>query len=469
VIDLSRFKKIQGDNMKLAKLSLAAIVVAGLASSSFAESTTLADAFKNGKVNGELRAWYFDRDTGVTPTAARYTAANIGKQGSENIFDTGVSLGYVTDSLYGLSLGLTMQSSYSPFANDAEKQMYAADMFGSGAVLSEAYIQYQIGKTTAKVGRQYIATPLVNGSGSRMIKESFEGAVVVNTDLPSTTVFGGYADKFQGRTTDITKSVTFDQSDIGEFKKTAVFYGAGSTGGSNVFGFDGAYTIGAINNSISNLTLTAQYLYVNDVSTLAGTVLGDANVFYGEGNYVVPLNNMKVILDAGYRGSRTTNVLDTAHLEGDLYQARVGFKELAGFGASFAYSTVSSDQSVLLGAGNGPTTYTAPLIKAAEVTSGANTDAYKVEATYDFSKVGVVGLKVLGQYVYVDQDAVTGVVYNGVAAKTKNKFWEGQVSYDIPSLKGLTLSLEYENATKEVANAADVDSNEMRFRANYKF
>ena len=50
--------------MKLAKLSLVAMVVAGLASSSFAESSTLADAFKNGKVTGELRAWYFDRDTG---------------------------------------------------------------------------------------------------------------------------------------------------------------------------------------------------------------------------------------------------------------------------------------------------------------------------------------------------------------------------------------------------------------------
>ena len=41
--------------MKLAKLSLAAIVVAGLASSSFA-ADTLADAFKNGTVNGELKA-----------------------------------------------------------------------------------------------------------------------------------------------------------------------------------------------------------------------------------------------------------------------------------------------------------------------------------------------------------------------------------------------------------------------------
>lgn len=108
-------------------------------------------------------------------------------------------------------------------------------------------------------------------------------------------------------------------SDIGEFKKSAVFYGAGTstargTGrSSNVFGFDGAYTAGAINNSLTNLTLTGQYLFVNDV---AGTNGGDANVFVAEGNYVVPLSNMKVILDANYRGSRTSNeTFDSLHLE----------------------------------------------------------------------------------------------------------------------------------------------------------
>ena len=64
--------------MKLAKLSLAAIVVAGLASSSFA-ADTLADAFKNGKVNGELKAYYFTTDNGSTTDA--------------DIFSTGVMLG----------------------------------------------------------------------------------------------------------------------------------------------------------------------------------------------------------------------------------------------------------------------------------------------------------------------------------------------------------------------------------------
>ena len=454
--------------MKLAKLSLVAMVVAGLASSSFAESTTLADAFKNGKVNGELRAWYFDRNTGASnPTTS--TLGTLGK-GNADLFSTGVMLSYVTDSLYGLSLGTTFQSSYAPFADKDAKNLYATDMYGSGAALSEAYVTYTLGKTTAKVGRQFIASPLVASSGSRMVKEAFQAAVLINTDLPNTTLVAGYSDKFQGRTSDYDKSVAGGDSEMPSFKKEAVFYGTGAAnGGSNVFGFDGAYTAAAINKSITNLTLTGQYLFVNDVELTEG---GDANVFYAEGNYVVPLSNMKLLLDATYRGSRTSNeTFDGFHVEGNMYQGRVGFKELAGFNASFAYSTVAtSDQSVLLGAGNGPTTYTAPLVKGAEVTSGANTDAYKLEVGYDFSKVGVPGLKVLGQYVKVNQDRATntsGIVLNGATVDTESTFLEAQIAYDIPSLKGLTLSLEYEDGEKETTST--VNSNEMRFRANYKF
>ena len=447
--------------MELAKLSVVAIVVAGLASSSFAASDTLADAFKNGKINGELRAWYFDRDTGDQNTG---TLA----KGDKGLFSTGIMLSYVTDSFYGLSLGTTFQGSYAPFASNDAKNLYGTDMYGSGAVLSEAYVTYTLGNTTAKVGRQFITSPLVNSSGSRMIKEAFQAAVLINTDLPHTTLVAGYADKFQGRTSDYDRSVDGSDSEISSFKKEAVFYGTGTTAGSNVFGFDGAFTAAAINKSITNLTLTGQYLFVNDVELTNG---GDAHVFYAEGNYVVPLSVAKVLLDATYRGSRTSNeTFDGFHVEGDMYQGRIGFSELAGFNASFAYSTVSSDQSVLLGAGNGPTTYTSPLIKGAEVTSGANTDAYKVEVGYDFSKVGVTGLKALGQYVKINQDKATntsGIVLNGATVDTELTFWEGQIAYDIPSLKGLTVSLEYEDGKKETTST--VNSNELRFRANYKF
>ena len=95
--------------MKLAKLSLATIVVAGLTSSSFA-ADTLVDAFKNGKVSGEVRAWYFDRDNGTTA--------------HEGLVNTGIVLNYITDSLAGFKLGTTIQSNYAPFADEAEKSLF---------------------------------------------------------------------------------------------------------------------------------------------------------------------------------------------------------------------------------------------------------------------------------------------------------------------------------------------------------
>jgi len=57
--------------------------------------------------------------------------------------------------------------------------------------------------------------------------------------------------------------------------------------------------------------------------------------------------------------------------------------------AKLAYTTTSKDDGVILGMGNGAgnaVAFTAPLIAGASQVSGADTDAYKVELAYDFSK-----------------------------------------------------------------------------------
>lgn len=62
--------------------------------------------------------------------------------------------------------------------------------------LSEAYVAYKLSNTELKVGRQYIATPLISGSGTRFMRESFQkGATLVNTDLPQTAIWAGWIDK----------------------------------------------------------------------------------------------------------------------------------------------------------------------------------------------------------------------------------------------------------------------------------
>jgi len=151
--------------MQFVKLSLVAVVVASLASNTFA-ADTLADAFKNGKVSGELRAWYFDKDTEKLNSSTAPTSVVKDTTKSGDILNTALILNYVTDTFYGFNVGATMQANAAPFVDEEGKEAYKDDMWGSGAVLSEAYLGYTIGKTNAKIGRQYISTPVVNGSGS---------------------------------------------------------------------------------------------------------------------------------------------------------------------------------------------------------------------------------------------------------------------------------------------------------------
>ena len=440
--------------MKLAKLSLAAIVVAGLASSSFA-ADTLADAFKNGKASGELRAWYFDRDTN--------TKGAIGK-GDESILNTGLVLGYVTDSFYGFSFGATMQSNFAASASADDKNLFAKDEYGSGAVLSEAYLAYTMKNTTVKVGRQFIASPLVSGSGSRMIKEAFEGAVVINTDLPQTTLIAGYVSKFQGRTTGAFGAAAVD-SDIPEFTKTGVFAGAAA-----VYGFDGAYTAAAINKSITNLTLVGQYALVKDV---AGTVAGDTDVYHVEAGYVLPMSGFELGFGAVYRASSTDKDLN---YDGNYLGAKVSVAKLAGFGAGFAYGTSDSSDDLIAGMGNGADNlYTGTVIRGGANTYQANTDSYKFNVSYDFAQVGVAGLVFGAEYAVANQDKINAATPNrtvaaGTMVDVDYTTYGANLTYAFSGpLKGFTAALQYETQEKEVGATAGVDTDELRFMANYKF
>ena len=447
--------------MQFVKLSLVAVVVASLASNTFA-ADTLADAFKNGKVSGELRAWYFDKDTEKLNSSTAPTSVVKDTTKSGDILNTALILNYVTDTFYGFNVGATMQANAAPFVDEEGKTAYKDDMYGSGAVLSEAYLGYTIGKTNAKIGRQYISTPIVNGSGSRIVKESFEGATIVNTDVPSTTLIAGYVDKFQGRT---STGMGSSDGDAPTFEKRAIFLGVSA---STTYAFDDAYTVAIINKSIPNLTLTGQYAWAGDVNKA-----DDVDVYYTEANYVLPMNGFKLGFDANFRGSKTDLVTGTGvnavSYDGTQTAGRISISELAGFGAAFTAATNSKDDAVIAGMGNGASSYTATLVKASSPSLRANTDSYRFDLTYDFSKLGVTGLKSILQYALANQDRVksaqTSADYTSYAAG---------ISYAVPALKGLSLELQYEKQEIETTRYSNntkftADLDELRFKANYKF
>lgn len=391
--------------MKLAKLSLVTIAVIGISTSSFA-ANTLGDAFKEGKLSGEVKAYYFDRNTKTV--------------GNDSIFTTGVLLKYETASFNNFKLGGLLQSSTSAFADAGAKKEYKSDMWGSGAQLTNAYIEYEIAKTALKVGRQHIKTPLVRSSSSRLVVQAFEAARLTTKILPKTQVDFMYVGKFQGRTD--------GEGSIADFKKVSE---------------DGAYAIMARTKFIPNTIFTAQYLDVKDTSTTK-----DYQLTYVDGKYMGKAGDFKYNISAQYLDSKRKNGKDS-----DITAVKAGIKK-GNFSTFIAYSK-TGDNSVKLGLGSSVygVYYTGSTITAgAGTTNVKDSEAYAIDLKYKLA-----GIKFGIRYVQVEENDGDNIKVPGVFASYKFK----------GALKGLTTHIAYEE--NKFSDSSKRDKNEMRFKAIYKF
>ncbi len=319
--------------MRLPQPCLATLIIGMFSIHSFA-AETLADAFKEGKLVGEIKAEYSDSNF-------------IGKTHSDDISAYGGSLNFITGNFYGLKVGITFQTSH--IANsDTAGAVFQNDLDAQGAVLSEVYLDYKISNTSLKVGRQYIYTPLVSTaldgkSSESILKDSFEGYVLTNTDLPNTTFIAGYLSKYQAKTD-----------------------GLGQSGEFNTFQ-DGTYTVYVKNTSIETLTLQAQYLNENGLSSHE-----DKNAFYIQTDYVLAGHTFS----AQYLTS-TDKTKAVGAQDGQLFGLRAtGGLGIGKLGYIAAYTASMDDGDVYTGAGTGTsdTLFTAMPVNGGGVAARANTD-----------------------------------------------------------------------------------------------
>ena len=373
---------------KITKISLAAVVaLAGLQNVALA-GDNLAEAFTNGKVKGQVKSYYFAKTYDIATKDA-------------SIWVNGGSLGYKTAGYYGLSLGATAQYS-SVTSDDDDNNKYIWSMNGSGAVMSELYLAYNIGNTAMKAGRHFFWTPVVGGSGSRFIRQSFEGYSLVNKDIPNTTITAAYMTKFADRT-----DRTGDE--VGEFTDT-----------NSRVGNDGTWTVYAKNNSITNLTLQAQYASKSESDN---NNKDGHDIMYVDAKYSFG-GNMKPYIIGQYLG---TSYEAAGQDDGKAYGVKVG-ATIAGFSGYLAYTTVSEDNSVVQGVGSG----SIPLF-----TNGATVDAWSADnADTDSFKIGL-GYKIdslalaLAHSSFDQKNAPKGTETNLTATYKVNKNFVAQVQYSV--------------------------------------
>lgn len=399
---------------KIVKMSLvAAVAVAGLQTGALA-ADTLADAFANGKVKGSVKAYYFSKtyDNATTKDAS--------------ILVTGGQLGYKTEAFNGLSLGTTFQYSSTP-SKDDDSSKYSWSMDANGAVASEGYLQYDVAKTTIKAGRQFFWTPVVGGSGSRFIRQSFSGISLSSSDIANTKIVAAHMSKFADRTD--------KAGSPGEFGKGRI-------------GLDGTQTVYVKNNSLKELTLQAQYATSSE--TVKSKNDGHA-ILYIDGTYKMS-GDLKPYIAAQYLttsyDSGNTNTKD-----GVATGLKVG-ATISGLGIYVAYTTVGKDNSVKQGIGSG----SIPLF-----TNGNQVDAWS--ATVADTKSTKVGLS------YKIGAVSLGLAHSEFDRKNNAKVKETGANITYKATKNLTAQLQYSmNDGQYLAKTPENDiQNDIRTRLIYSF
>lgn len=411
---------------RFTKLSLATAATLSTFTTSINASNSISEAFADSKVKGEIKSAYIDSNF-------------LGSVKSDSITAIGGNLNIKTGDFYGFSANATFQTSsvlndgidyvdqspIPPFnVNGASKRTNYFN--ASGSVLSEAYIEYKNSNTSLKAGRQFITTPLVSSgvegkSSEAIIKDSFEAYVLTNTDLPNTTIVAGYVTKWQA------------QSD-----------GFGNVGTFNKFQ-DGAYTIYAQNKSLENLTLTAQYLKENGVSSA-----NDKDALYFQADYQLGAQTISAQYLSSTDKTQTANEQD-----GKIFGLKAtGPLGIWKFGYLVAYnSSTDKNAGVYTGAGEGTTDtlFTAMPVHDGGVPSRPDTD------TLVGALVAPVG-------------PTTLIAYAGKSSSKTHVLGDVTAAGAIliyPIAKNLLLKANYEHVECEKIITEDTDTT--RIYLSYKF
>ena len=311
--------------MKLVKMSLAAAVLLGAS----------AFALDNVKVNGDAKVYY---NTSNLDQVSPASDSMFGKDNSAA--DTALRLGVTGDLLKGVSFGVT---GYAVSTLGLENNM-VANTWTSGHTngvedsgwISELWLASTMGKTTAKLGRMELDTPLAFSESWSVAKNTFDAAVLINQDLPDTTLVAAWVGKGNGvnalaplaglgevvAAKDNGSAVGLDGYMAADAKYTT-------------FGEAGAYAVAAVNNSFKPLTAQAWYYNVSSVAD-AYWLQADINCELVKG---VKIGAQLAKIDPkGVVNGIVPNAKDS-----DAYAFKLGYEGVQNLKVSVAYSDVDED------------------------------------------------------------------------------------------------------------------------------
>jgi hypothetical protein len=350
--------------MKLTKMSLVAALLVG--SSAFADDkvSTIMDSVK---VSGDVNLFYSTSD-------AKDQTSNtiVGKTGSGDLFnkdssaaDASLNLAIAADLVKNDMVTVSGKAAYTVLSTLGLENNLVSNVWGgahkatapTGAsygyalggakvenanYFTEAYITVAAGNSAAQLGRMEVDTPLAFTEKWSAEKNTFEGIVALNKDIPDTTVVVAYLGNGNGNEA-AGQSIDSNVYTLGLAAAGVV----NEDGKFGTFGTNGAYALGVVNNSFKPLTVQAWYY---EVSKMASAYWLQAD-----------LNMEGILLGGQYSGidvdKRYTGL--ASNVDNDVFAVMAGYEMKDVVTVKLAYSQTGKDSSVVgIGAGSNVATST---------------------------------------------------------------------------------------------------------------
>ncbi len=366
--------------MKLVKMSLAAAVLLGAS----------AFALDNVKVSGDAKLFYSTNDAGSNglfdrTSSAADTAIRVGASGD---LTKGISFGTSVTGLstLGLENNLVNNTWSGAHSFTGAQPLNNRPNVNDTAWVNEAWLAATLGKTTAKIGRMELDTPLAFSEKWSIAANSFDAAVLINQDLPDTTLVGAWVGKGNGANAvgSVPGASAYANTNGLGIDGILAEKGAFST-----FAKNGAYAAAIVNNSFKPLVAQAWYYNVVDV----------ADAYWLQADWACQLvKDVKVgvqYADLSPKGAAETLVPGIN--DSKAWAAKLAYAGIENLNVSAAYSSVDNDGTLKvanvatdnLGAAQSKL-FTESWWTYGEV-GAASTDSWNLTAEYDMKSIAKLG------------------------------------------------------------------------------
>ena len=400
---------------------------------------TSAYAIENVKVNGQAKLWY---QTGVKDNSPSgvdmfQQKAAVGQAGLElgvkaDLFDglKGKASVIVLDSL-GLEKSFVKDIS-SAGAGHEDGAYYRTQIW-----ITEANLDYKISNTSIVAGRQALNTPLLFTERWNTSFNTFDGAIVLNSDIPKTTLVAGWVAQHNGGASAGNGTATGFPSTT---MHNGEFYGFGSSyaGGVVTDGNKDLYMVGAMIKPTKGVALNLWYYDINDV---LNAYWADAS--YKDSGLFVGIQNGGVDSDTAGSDNSMVTAVKLAYTV-DKLNVNVSYSTTDDTGTATIANFATGDKSKV---------YTQAVFQDGGIVGYRDTEAWKLGVSYKFD-----GVKIISFLQNTESDAHSmkdGTEFDLIAV--------GKVGKHL-NLKGI-----YVHRDVDMRTSADFKQDAIRIIASVKF